>query len=41
MGIRHKHYPLFGVQYHPESFLTGCGTKILEHFLAVAACPTI
>ena len=32
MGIQHKHDPLFGVQYHPESFLTGCGTKILERF---------
>ena len=40
MGIQHKHYPLFGVQYHPESFLTGCGTKILERFLAVSACAT-
>jgi para-aminobenzoate synthetase component II len=35
MGIRHKRHPLFGVQFHPESFLTGCGTKILERFLAV------
>ncbi len=38
MGIEHKRDPVFGVQYHPESFLTSCGTKILERFLAVGAC---
>jgi anthranilate synthase/aminodeoxychorismate synthase-like glutamine amidotransferase len=41
MGIEHKQYPLFGVQFHPESFLTSCGTKILERFLAVAPCETM
>ena len=35
MGIRHKRWPVFGVQFHPESFLTGCGTILLERFLAV------
>ena len=35
MGIQHKTWPLYGVQYHPESFLTSCGTRILEKFLAV------
>ena len=33
MGIRHRQFPLFGVQFHPESFLTECGTIILERFL--------
>jgi anthranilate synthase/aminodeoxychorismate synthase-like glutamine amidotransferase len=33
MGIRHKQYPLFGMQFHPESFLTDCGTTLLERFL--------
>jgi anthranilate/para-aminobenzoate synthase component II len=33
MGIRHKRFALHGVQFHPESFLTDCGTIILERFL--------
>jgi anthranilate synthase component 2 len=37
MGIRHKRFSLFGVQFHPESFLTDCGTVLLERFLRVPA----
>ncbi len=33
MGVRHKSYPLEGVQYHPESFLTLEGPKLLRNFL--------
>ena len=33
MGIRHREFPLFGVQFHPESFLTLRGTILLERFL--------
>ena len=33
MGIKEKKYPLFGVQFHPESILTEEGKKILENFL--------
>ena len=33
MGIRHKKYRLEGVQFHPESFLTGEGMKILSNFI--------
>jgi len=35
MGIRHKEYPLEGVQFHPESFLTEEGPKLLKNFLAI------
>ena len=33
MGVRHKTYPLEGVQYHPESFLTAEGTGLLRNFI--------
>ncbi len=33
MGVRHRDYPLEGIQFHPESFLTPCGMKILENFI--------
>lgn len=33
MGVRHKHYPLEGLQFHPESFLTECGHELLRRFL--------
>ena len=35
MGIAHRQHPLFGVQFHPESFLTHSGYDILRAFLAV------
>ena len=33
MGVRHKSWPLHGVQFHPESFLTVEGPKLLKNFL--------
>jgi len=35
MGIKHKKYSLWGVQFHPESILTTAGKKLLGNFLAL------
>ena len=36
MAVEHREYPIFGVQFHPESILTQHGRKMIENFLEVA-----
>ena len=38
MGISHVAYPYHGVQFHPESFLTESGLRLIENFLKLGPC---
>ena len=38
MGISHVEYPYHGVQFHPESFLTESGIRLIENFLKLGPC---
>ena len=35
MGLRHREYPVEGIQFHPESFMTEAGKDLLRNFLTV------
>jgi para-aminobenzoate synthetase component II len=33
MAVAHKEFPIWGVQFHPESILTNCGKKMIQNFI--------
>jgi anthranilate synthase component 2 len=35
MGVKHRDYDIYGLQFHPESILTGDGNTIIENFLRI------
>lgn len=35
MAVRHRDYPLHGIQFHPESIMTPGGMRMLENFMAL------
>jgi anthranilate/para-aminobenzoate synthase component II len=35
MGLRHRQYPVHGVQFHPESIMTNEGKRLLANFLSM------
>ncbi len=37
MGLRHRHQPIVGVQFHPESILSEQGMELLANFVAMSA----
>ncbi|HSO19421.1 MAG TPA: gamma-glutamyl-gamma-aminobutyrate hydrolase family protein, partial [Desulfosarcina sp.] len=41
MGLSHRHLPLHGVQFHPESFLTEHGFTIVENFLRLGPLKSV
>ncbi|MFT8345696.1 anthranilate synthase component II [Gluconobacter oxydans] len=41
MGVRHRDYPVHGVQFHPESIASVAGRELLANFLKIAGIPVL
>lgn len=41
MGVRHRDYPVHGVQFHPESIASVAGRELLANFLKIAGIPAL
>jgi anthranilate synthase/aminodeoxychorismate synthase-like glutamine amidotransferase len=41
MGVRHRDHAVEGVQFHPESILTGCGHRLLANFLGACGSESV
>ncbi|GHV66102.1 aminodeoxychorismate/anthranilate synthase component II [Bacteroidia bacterium] len=39
MALRHKHYHVQGIQFHPESILTPNGKRLIENWINLRVCP--
>ena len=39
MAVEHRHMPIYGIQFHPESILTPCGDTILRNFVSIQTPP--
>lgn len=37
MGLKHRRFPVYGLQFHPESVMTPCGKQLLANWLALTA----
>ena len=36
MALAHRTHPIWGLQFHPESILTGCGKRLIENFVNIS-----
>ena len=40
MAVEHKEYPIYGLQFHPESIMTPAGKEIIKNFINISGGKT-